>query len=451
VNVLAIVLIVAAAVAIRLVIRRQRAASKSRRADEPGDATDASTPKPARPAAGSRFDDALGDVGKVANREIRERVHGRIFQVGTAIILLIVIAAIVIPKLTASSSTTVQDVGFLGPVSSAEVRIVHEAALGSGVTAKIHYFSSLTAVTSELRSEKIDVAIVSSGRIWVKEPASLATAPADEVFVSVLAARLGLYDAIEAAGLSPAQAATVAHAKPAPVHSLQPGKRSATQSTALIGLVLLFIMLSQYCTWVLMGVMQEKASRVVEVLLSTVRAIVLLAGKVIGIGLVALGQATLIVAVALASGAAVGSNLLHGTAPLILLCELLWLLLGYAFYCWLYAAAGSTAERQDQVQTLALPLSIPILVGYVYSISVAASGHASVGFKVLAYVPFTAPFCMPVLVSLNEVTWWQFVLSGLVMVASIVAMALFAAGIYRRAILRTGGRPKLRELLAIGH
>jgi ABC-2 type transport system permease protein len=212
--------------------------------------------------------------------------------------------------------------------------------------------------------------------------------------------------------------------------------------------VLLFLMLNQYNTWILMGVMQEKSSRVVEVLLATVRPIQLLGGKVLGIGLVALGQATLIVGFALIVGAAVGSDLLHGAAPLVLLCELLWLVLGYAFYSWVYAAAGSTAERQDQVQTLALPLSIPILLGYILSITVASSGRPDLFFKVLAYLPPTAPFCMSVLVGLNQVTWWEFVASVLVTIAGTAGMAVFAARIYRRAVLRTGGRVSLRELLS---
>jgi ABC-2 type transport system permease protein len=212
-------------------------------------------------------------------------------------------------------------------------------------------------------------------------------------------------------------------------------------------MVLLFFMLTQYCTWILIGVMQEKSSRVVEVLLAVVRPIQLLGGKVLGIGAVALGQAALIVAFALAVGAAVGSNLLHGAAPLALLSELLWLVLGYGFYCWVYAAAGSTAERQDQVQTLALPLSLPILFGYIYSISVVSSGSASAFFKVLAFLPPTAPFCMSALVGLGQVTWWQFVLSALISLAATAGMALFAARIYRRAVLRTGGRVPLRELL----
>jgi ABC-2 type transport system permease protein len=134
-------------------------------------------------------------------------------------------------------------------------------------------------------------------------------------------------------------------------------------------------------------------------------------------------------------------------APIALLSELLWLVLGYGFYCWVYAAAGSTAERQDQVQTLVLPLSLPILFGYIYSISVVSSGSANILFKVLAYLPPTAPFCMSALVGLGQVTWWQFVISALISVGATVGMALFAARVYRRAVLRTGARVRLRELL----
>ncbi|MGH9019335.1 MAG: ABC transporter permease, partial [Acidimicrobiales bacterium] len=209
----------------------------------------------------------------------------------------------------------------------------------------------------------------------------------------------------------------------------------------------LFSMLTQYNTWILIGVMQEKASRVVEVLLATLRPIQLLGGKVLGIGLVALGQATLIVGFALVLASAVGSDLLKGSAPLVLACQLLWLILGYGFYCWVYAAGGSTAERQDQVQTLAFPLSIPILVAYIYSITVASSGNADPFFKVLAFFPPTAPFCMPVLVGLSQTTWWEFVISAVISLAATVGMAMFAARIYGRAVLRTGARVRLREIV----
>jgi ABC-2 type transport system permease protein len=167
---------------------------------------------------------------------------------------------------------------------------------------------------------------------------------------------------------------------------------------------------------------------------------------VLGIGLVALGQAALIVATALIVGKAAGSSLLNGTGPVLILSDLIWLVLGYAFYCWLYAAAGSMAERQDQVQTLALPLSLPILIAYIYSITVASTGNPSLLFKVLAYFPPTAPFAMPVLVGLNQVEWWQFLISCAIAIAGTAVMAWFAAGVYRRAVLQSGQRVSLRSL-----
>ena len=158
-------------------------------------------------------------------------------------------------------------------------------------------------------------------------------------------------------------------------------------------------------------------------------------------------QAALVAAVALVLARAVGSDLLHGSAPLVLLSAVVWLVLGYAFYSWLYAAAGSMAERQDQVQSLAIPLALPLITGYILSITVASSGNAPTYFHVLAYLPPTAPFAMTTLVGLGAVTWWQFTLSGVLTAASTVALARLAATVYRRSILRTGRRVRLREVI----
>ena len=215
------------------------------------------------------------------------------------------------------------------------------------------------------------------------------------------------------------------------IHAPARKTRTSSEATALIGVILIFVVLTQYLTWTLMGVMEEKASRVVEVLLATVRPIQLLAGKVIGIGVVAMAQAIALVAFALILAKAVGSSLGQGAAPLVLASTLVWLVLGYAFYSWMYAAAGSLAERQDQVQSLALPLSAPLLFGYIVSLTGVSSGNASLLVKVLAYIPPTAPFAMPTLVGFGEATWWQFLLSvGLSLVCT-VAVARVAARVYR--------------------
>jgi ABC-2 type transport system permease protein len=395
------------------------------------------------------FGKALGDAGLVAQREILERVRGRIFKVGTLLILLGVAAAIVIPKIHTSNSGPALQVGVVGQVTPGLVQVVKYSGERAQTPVHIVPEQSVTVAEAAVRSGRLDLAIVGGDRIVVNEPLSTngkgSSSTSD--LVQVLAPELGVLHAYQAAGLSPDQIERVAHAKAVPVQSLQGGStKGVIKGTSVIGVVLIFLMLTQYNTWILIGVMQEKASRVVEVLLATVRPLELLGGKVLGIGLVAMGQAALIVAEAFILSKAVGSDLLHGTGPVLILSDLLWLVLGYAFYCWVYAAAGSTAERQDQVQTLALPLSLPIIIAYVYSITVASSGNPSLLFKVLAYLPPTAPFAMPVLVGLGLVAWWQFFASVIISLAGTALIAWFAAGIYRRAVLRSGQRVSLRDL-----
>jgi ABC-2 type transport system permease protein len=387
-------------------------------------------------------------VGLVARREILERVRGRIFRVGTIIILLVVGAAIVIPKIHSNNKTPAQQVGVVGVPDAALTQVIKYS--GKQDKVPVHVVSEPTeeSARAALGDGKLDVAIVNGDKILVNQPITSDSTNDTATLVAVLAPELGVLHAYQQAGLSGTQIEQVASARPVPVESLQRNNKSksANRGTSVIGVILIFLMLNQYNTWILMGVMQEKASRVVEVLLAALRPIQLLGGKVLGIGLVAMGQATLIVGFAFIVSKAVGSDLLRGTGGLLLLSDLVWLVLGYAFYSWLFAAAGSTAERQDQVQTLALPLSLPILVAYVYSITVASSGNPSLLFKVLAYLPPTAPFAMPVLVGLDQVAWWQFLISVVLAIGGTALMAWFAAGVYRRAVLKSGQRVRLREL-----
>ena len=453
-----IAIIAAVAIGLRLLVRQRRRQRKEAATAADRDAGGATSERPIDDVVVARSSlpptrkgflsgASLGDVGLVARREVLERVRGRIFRVGTIIILLAVGAAIVIPKIHSNKTTPAQKVGVVGAPNAALNRVITYSGNESKVPVHIVSEPSQESAEAALRSGKLDIAVVNGDSIVVYQPITPDTTSDTATLVSVLAPELGVLHAYQEAGLTGSQVETVARARAVPVESLQPNtRRGVSKGTSVIGVVLIFLMLTQYNTWILMGVMQEKASRVVEVLLAAVRPIQLLGGKVLGIGLVAMGQAALIVAFAFVVGKAVGSDLLKGTGGTLLLVDLLWLVLGYAFYCWLYAAAGSTAERQDQVQTLALPLSLPILIAYIYSITVASSGNPSTIFKVLAYLPPTAPFAMPVLVSLDAVVWWQFMISVALCVGGTVLMAWFAAGIYRRAVLRSGQRVSLREL-----
>ena len=389
----------------------------------------------------------FGDTGLVAGREIRERLRGRVFRVVTIVLFVVITAAVVIPTLNAKKTTS-RRVGVVAGSASLEAEL-RDLAKSEGLSVHLVDQPDLSQARAALSAGRLDMVVDGTGKIVVNEPIAATDTSAGARYVRAVSAALGAQRAFAQAGLTPQQAAAVARARPLPVESIQPGKkpRTTAEATALIGVILIFVVLTQYLTWTLMGVMEEKSSRVVEVLLATVRPIQLLAGKVIGIGAVALAQAVALVVFALALAAAVGSSLVHGAAPLVVAATLAWLVLGYAFYSWVYAAAGSLAERQDQVQSLALPLSAPLIFGYIVSLIGVSSGTPSLLLKVLAYVPPTAPFAMPALVGFGAATWWQFLLSVIVTLACTVVVALAAAQVYRTAVLQTGARVRLRELL----
>ncbi len=390
----------------------------------------------------------FGDTGIVAGREIRERVRGRMFRVITIVLFAVVAAAVVIPTIH-SGTTSSRRVGVVTGSTSLDAEL-HYLAKRVGITVELVHESDLAHGRAALGAGHLDMVVDSSATILVKDPFSAADTSAAARYAQVVSVAIGEQRAFAQAGLTPHQASAIARAKPLPVTSLHPAKKARTTSeaTALLGVILIFIVLTQYLTWTLVGVMEEKASRVIEVLLATVRPIQLLAGKVIGIGVVAMAQAVALVVFALVLADAVGSSLVHGAAPVVAVATLVWLLLGYAFYSWVYAAAGSLAERQDQVQSLALPLSAPLIFGYIVSLIGASSGKASLLVKVLAFLPPTAPFAMPTLVGLGQAAWWEFLLSSLTSLASTVLVAAVASRIYRTAVLRTGGRVGLRDLVS---
>jgi ABC-2 type transport system permease protein len=437
-----ILAVVVVFIAVRLTLRYRSRQTKMRAA-----ATAAPTKTldvPRRSWLASLF----GVLGLVAQREVRERIRSRVFQIGTAIILLVVVAAIVIPVLT-KSKTSPDQVGVVGalPAQVRSALIASDASIGDTMTIVLE--SDAATADAALRAGRLDIVVVDAKQLVVKDAISATDVSTAAQLARVFATTLGTIAAFQAAGLSTTQADTLSQAKPSPVTSLEPPTHRRKPSPgSIISLILVFVMLTQYSTWILTGVAEEKSSRVVEVLLGALRPAQLLAGKVLGIGLVALTQATLIVGVALGLSGAVGSNLLHGSGPVTVLAALVWLFLGYGFYCWLYAAAGSMVERQEQIQSLAFPLSLPLIVGYVVSLITASSARPTTFLEILAYLPPTAPVAMPTLVSLGSATWWQFAISVVLSLASTIAVARLATSIYRRAILRTGRRVRIRELVS---
>jgi ABC-2 type transport system permease protein len=163
--------------------------------------------------------------------------------------------------------------------------------------------------------------------------------------------------------------------------------------------------------------------------------------------LLALAQAAAMVVAFVVAGLASGSSLVHGAAINIVLVGAVFAVLGYAFYCTAFAAAGSLVSRQSDVNSTIMPVQLPLIIAYALSYTVIYANGASTFYHALGFLPPTAPVAMPVLYAAGDVPLWQVVVSAVLCAVATVWMARVAVGIYTRSILRTGARVRLKEAL----
>jgi ABC-2 type transport system permease protein len=382
----------------------------------------------------------------VARREIRDRARAKSFWVASVILLAAVVAAVIIPAFTHGGPATAR-VGIVGRQVTALTQTVKEAGRVSGTTVTVVPLPSVAAARARLRSGNLAAVLVGDSEILVKQQPVGGSSAAGSSALGALSEVGGLQRLY--ALLPPSAAARIAsHGIALPVHGLLPPPRGlASRITGQAAAILIYVIILTYGVRITIGVGEEKASRVVEVLLTTLRPVQLLAGKVVGMGILAVTQIVAMVAVYLILGNALGSAAVQGASASVVLAGGLWLLLGYAFYCTAYAAAGSLITRQADAYNASLPLQLPLILAYVLAYTVLYASGVNWFYRVLAFVPFTAPVAMPVLVAVGAAPAWQLALSAAITIAATVGMARLAGVIYERAILRTGSRLRLRQVL----
>jgi len=376
----------------------------------------------------------------VARREILQRGRTRVFAITTLILMVAVALGVALPAILSSGGKT-QHVGIVGADTATLSGIVAEAGRLSGETAVAVPLPNLAAAEAALRSGLVSAVLVENTEVLV-----------EQVPVSGTSGSLGTLSQL--AGLSkliqevPGAAAAVGHGVALPVRGLEaPSKSLASRLTGLFTIVIVWVLISVYGSQIALGIGEEKSSRVVEVLLSTVRPIQLMVGKVLGIGLLALTQAAAMVAVFIVAGFASGSSLVHGETLGIVLIGGVFIVLGYAFYCTAFAAAGSLVSRQSDVNSTVLPVQLPLIVTYALSYTVIYANSANTFYHVLGFLPPTAPIAMPVLYAAGDVPLWQVVVAAAATAAGTVWMARVATRIYTASILRTGPRISFRQAL----
>lgn len=380
----------------------------------------------------------------IAGREIATRLRSKVFRIATVISVLILVGLALIAKLSGGGPSYL-DVG-VTPAA---------AALTAPLTA------TAAAINVDIRTHEVDEA---TGRVQVDAgtlDALLTSAISpiqvvvktkiDDGLQSVLhlvAQRTVLDQQVQALGGDPAKVAASVSAATVTVTPLKPPKNSNSQQLILgiLTSVLIYMALLLNGQAVAQGVVEEKTSRVVEIILATVRPWQLMVGKVLGLGIVGLIQVAVIAFSGVVVGLATGALDIHVTAALSTIIWLIvWFLLGYAAYSLAFAAVASLVSRQEEVAAVVTPVMMLLIVGYVIGISVLPSNPDSGFVAVLSMIPVFAPTLMPVRLALGVVPAWQAVVSLAGILVIIPLLLWFASRIYSNAVLRSGARVRLRD------
>ena len=377
----------------------------------------------------------------VAKRELRERGRSPAF-LASVVLMIVAVAAMLILPAVLEPGAGVKDVGLTGPAPTALAATIQQQARASGTTVRIHRYASLAAGERAARQGHLGVLVASGRRLEWKGQADQQLKAAVTTAIQLVTVR----ERATAAGISPGALASLL--APVPVTSTELGPvagRSPGDETAVVVMTgVLFFCISVFGAMVLNGVLEEKGSRVVEVLLARIPARTLLAGKIAGIGLLGLAQVGATVLTALVAVTAFRSIDVPAVRGTVLAWLLIWFVLGYALYATAYGALGSLGSRAEDAQSVAGPVTAVLIVGYFASFAMIAK-PASALARAVSFFPLTAPMAMPGRIAMGATAWWEPVAAAVLTIAATAGLVLLAGRVYTSAILHTGPALSLRD------
>ncbi len=235
----------------------------------------------------------------------------------------------------------------------------------------------------------------------------------------------------------------------------QSRERGQTLVVAYVMAILLYVLLVVYGVNTMRSVMEEKTTRVMEVLLSCVRPAQLMAGKILGVAAAATTQLGIWAACTAALGAyaftmarttSPGLSNFHLHIPAALLgYMLLYFIGGYFLYSSLYAAVGAMVSAEQDAQQLQMPVTMLLLASYLVFFVVVQNPNSTLSI-VLSFIPFFSPILMIMRIALGVAPAWQIAVSLVLLAATVVGAVYVSARIYRVGVLMYGKRPSLVEL-----
>jgi ABC-2 type transport system permease protein len=377
----------------------------------------------------------------VAKRELRERSRSRAFLASLVIMVAAVVAAIALPGLIDGSGGS-RDVGLTGVTPAALGDAIAAQGQAVGTEIDVRDYDTLVGAEQAVRNGSVDVLVVDADRLeWQGR--------ADEQLEAIVTAAIqisAVQGRADAAGMSAGDLDALL--APVAVDSVElghvAGRSPDDETAAFIMTVVLFMTIATYGAMVLSGVVEEKSSRVVEVLLSRIPARSLLAGKITGIGLLGLGQVAVTALAALVAATTISDVDLPAVRGSVLLWAVVWFVLGYALYATVFGALGSLASRPEDAQSVAGPVSVVLVL--VYFVSFAAIGSPDTTWaRVIAWLPITAPIAMPTRIAMGAAAWAEPVLAAALTAATIAGLVVVGGRVYAAAVLHDGPTLTLRD------
>jgi ABC-2 type transport system permease protein len=389
----------------------------------------------------------------VARREVLERVRSRGFIASMAFTLVVVGGSVALTTLSSEGQSTLQ-LGIVRPAPTGLEPALQAAATRYALTLETSSYPDRSAGETAVEDGSVAALLVvpadlsGPGEIVSKRvPDTRALAVANAAVVGLRQAAM-----LHSSGVDLSTYAD-ASAPPTPV-SLQ--STSSEQTDAMIlaygATLLLFYAIITYGQWVLAGIIEEKQSRVVEVVLSTVRPTDLLAGKIVGIGALGLAQLALLTGLGAALALRTGALTLPATTPSMLVLVLMWFVLGYLLYATVFAALGSLASRQEEAQNASMPVILVAVASLLATMFFVLRSPNAVAATVLTFLPPSAPIVIPIRAALGAIEPWEIALSAVITIVTIVIVLGAGARVYSGAVLQVGSRMRLGDAWrASGH
>jgi ABC-2 type transport system permease protein len=352
--------------------------------------------------------------------------------------LAIIAAVAILAGVLGEGGATDYKVGAQGAEGIAIAQAARTAAPGFDARVELQRFADPAQARAAVSDESVDAAIV-AGTIVTRNR------PPDELrgLLQSAARQVRSAEILRSQGVSREEGRRALDPPPLRTRALE-GEDNGDDGIAFAASLLLYLQLIVYGLAVASGVVEEKSSRVVEVLLAAIPPRALLAGKIAGIGLLGLLQLLLTAVVALGLGSASGAIELDAGDAGVLAVVLVWFLFGYLLWACLYAMAGAIVSRQEDLQSSTTVLTLVLVVSYLVAFPSLDDPESTVAV-VSSLVPLSSPIIMPVRVVVDAASTAEIIASLALLVAGIALLVPLGARIYENAVLRTGKPLKLRE------